>query len=158
MRRFRSTGNFRICSVTTAGRTIVLAKNWFLSLEKRKRRNTMKKLLLTVVALMMSGTVSFARPKTSRTYTGEIMDSTCAKMGNHDAGYKLTNTNTAKDCTVACSKTGAKFVLYNATRKVTYEIDDQDKARGFAGQKVKVIGAYDATDKTIHVEKIEASS
>jgi hypothetical protein len=118
----------------------------------------MKKLMLSVVALMMLGTVSFAGPKTRRTYTGEIMDATCAKMGNHDAGYKLTNTNTAKDCTVACVKGGAKFVLYNGTRKVTYELDDQDKSRDFAGQKVKVIGTYDAADKTIHVEKIEAGS
>jgi hypothetical protein len=118
----------------------------------------MRKLVLAVVALMMLGTVSFARPKTSRTYTGEIMDATCAKVGNHDAGYKLTNTSTPKDCTLACVKAGAKFVLHNATSKVTYELDNQDKARDFAGQKVKVIGTYDAADKTIHVEKIEAGS
>ena len=118
----------------------------------------MKKLVLTLVALMMLGTVSFARPKPSKTYTGEIMDATCAKMGNHDAGYKLTNTDTPKDCTQACVKGGAKFVLYNATRKLTYELDDQAKARDFAGQKVKVVGTYDAADKTIHVEKIEAGS
>jgi len=118
----------------------------------------MKKVLLTAVTLMICGTISFSRPKTSRTYTGAIMDATCAKMGNHDAGYKLTNTDTAKDCTVACVKGGAKFVLYNAARKATYELDDQDKARDFAGQKVKVIGTYHAADKTIHVEKIEAGS
>ncbi len=117
-----------------------------------------KKLVLTAVALIMLGTVSFARPKADRTYTGEIMDSNCAEMGNHDAGYKLTHTDTPKGCTLACVKAGAKFVLYNAPRKATYELDDQDKTRDFAGQKVKVIGSYDKADKTIHVESIEAGS
>lgn len=118
----------------------------------------MKKLVLIVMAVMMFGAISFARPKASNTYTGEIMDSTCAKMGNHDAGYKLTNTNTPKDCTLACVKGGAKFVLYNSAKKVTYELDDQEKPRDFAGQDVKVIGTFDAATKTIHVEKIEAGS
>lgn len=118
----------------------------------------MKKLVLTVVAVMMFGAISFARPKASNTYTGEIMDSTCAKMGNHDAGYKLTNTSTAKDCTLACVEGGAKLVLHNSARKVTYELDDQDKAKTFAGQNVKVIGTFDTATKTIHVEKIEAGS
>jgi hypothetical protein len=118
----------------------------------------MKKLTVIIAALLIVGTASLARPKTNRSFTGEIMDSTCAKMGNHDAGNKLTNTSTAKECTLACVKAGAKFVLHNTTRKVTYELDDQEKARDFAGQKVKVTGTYDTATKTIHVEKIEASS
>lgn len=118
----------------------------------------MNKIMLTVAALIVLGTSSFARPEASKTYTGEIMDATCAKMGNHDAGYKLTNTNTAKDCTLACVKAGSPFVLHNATRKITYELDDQEKAKDFAGQTVKIIGTYDEASKTIHVEKIEPSS
>jgi len=89
--------------------------------------------------LMIASTVSFGK-KADKTYTGEIMDSTCAKMGNHDAGYKLTGTNTPKDCTLACVKSGAKFVLYDASKKTTYELDDQDKAKDLAGQKVNVEG------------------
>jgi len=99
----------------------------------------MKKLGLMVVMLMIASTVSFGK-KADKTYTGEIMDSTCAKMGNHDAGYKLTGTNTPKDCTLACVKSGAKFVLYDASKKTTYELDDQDKAKDLAGQKVNVEG------------------
>jgi len=108
--------------------------------------------------LMIMGTISFARAKSRRTFAGEIMDSACAKMGNHDAGYKLTSTTTSKDCTLACVKAGSKFVLYNPTRKTTYQLDDQEKPKDFAGQKVRVVGTYDATTKTIHVEKIEAGS
>lgn len=118
----------------------------------------MKKLTLSLVALMFLGAISFARGKAARTFAGEIMDSACAKVGNHDAGYKMSNTSTPKDCTLACVKTGAKFVLYNSTNKIAYELDDQEKPKDFAGQKVKVIGTYTSATKTIHVEKVEAAS
>jgi len=121
-----------------------------------RRRTAMKKLGLTVVMLMIASTVSFGK-KADKTYTAEIMDSTCAKMGNHDAGYKLTSTNTPKDCTLACVKSGAKFVLYDASKKTTYELDDQDKAKDLAGQKVNVEGTLDSSTKTIHVDKIQAA-
>ena len=53
----------------------------------------MKKLALTVVAILTVVSLSFAAPK-AKTFTGEIMDSQCAMMGSHDtAGYKMTNTN-----------------------------------------------------------------
>lgn len=116
----------------------------------------MKKLELLVVMLMIATTISFGK-KADKTYTGEIMDSTCAKMSNHDAGYKLTGTNTPKDCTLACVKSGAKFVLYNAAKKTTLELDDQDKAKDLAGQNVKVEGTLDTATKTIHVDKIQAA-
>lgn len=116
----------------------------------------MKKLGLMVVILMIATTVSFGKTA-DKTYTGEIMDSTCAKMSNHDAGYKLTGTNTPKDCTLACVKSGAKFVLYDAAAKTAYELDDQDKAKDLAGQKVKVEGTLNHATKTIHVDKIESA-
>jgi negative regulator of replication initiation len=86
------------------------------------------------------------------------MDGACASMGNHDAGYKMSNTHTPKDCTLACVKGGSKFVLYNAASKTIYQLDNQQKPRNFAGQKVKVVGTYNTGTKTIHVEKIEAGS
>jgi len=116
----------------------------------------MKKLGLMVVMLMIATTVSFGK-KADKTYTGEIMDSQCAKMGNHDAGYKLTGTNTAKDCALACVKAGGKFVLYDAATKTVYELDDQNKAKELAGQKVKVEGTLNNSTKSIHVDKINAA-
>ncbi len=49
-------------------------------------------------------------------------------------------------------------MLYDATKKATYQLDDQEKPKDFAGQKVKVTGTYDRATKTIRVEKIEAAS
>ncbi len=118
----------------------------------------MNKLALLTSTLLILGTVSLARPKPANTHSGEIMDSACAKAGNHDAGYKMTSTNTAKDCTLACVKGGSTLVLYDAAAKSTYQLDDQSKAKEFAGQKVKITGPYNSTTKTIHVEKIQATS
>lgn len=117
----------------------------------------MKKLSLSVAVFMLSVGVLLAQAKVhARTFTGAIMDSQCASMGNHDAGYKMTGTTTPKDCTLACVKAGSQFVLYNAATKSTYKLDDQTKPKDFAGENVKVIGTYNRRTKTIHVEKIEA--
>ncbi len=53
---------------------------------------------------------------------------------------------------------GGKFVLYDSAKKATYQLDDQEKPKEFARQKVKVTGTYDKTTKTIHVENIEPAS
>lgn len=93
----------------------------------------------------------------NKSFTGEIMDSECAQVGSHDAAMKTNGTNNAKDCTWACVKAGAKFVLYDAANKTTYQLDDQSKAGEFAGQQVKVTGAYNASTQTIHVGTMEGS-
>ncbi len=116
----------------------------------------MKKLVLIAAMLLISATFSFGK-NADKTYTGEVMDSQCAKMGNHDAGYKRTGTTTPKDCAQACVKSGGKYVLYDSATKTAYELDDQDKAKDLAGQKVKVEGTLNHATKTIHVAKIEAA-
>jgi hypothetical protein len=57
-----------------------------------------------------------------------------------------------------CVKGGSKFVLADRYHKVIYRLDNtgQEKARDFAGQKVKVTGQV--TGKTIKVTAIEAAS
>jgi len=112
---------------------------------------------LIFVFLMVGTTLSFGA-KGQKAYTGEIMDSTCAKMGNHDAGYKMTGTNTPKDCTMACNKSGSALVLFNKATKSVYQLDNQDEAKALAGENVRVRGTLDQATKTIHVDKISAAS
>ena len=107
------------------------------------------------VTMLMFVSMSFAATKT---YTGEIMDSACAAMGSHEAMMKSHPNMTAKDCTLACVKNGAKFVLYNAATKTVYQLDDQKKPEQFAGAKVAVTGTLDDSTKTIHVTRIKAAS
>jgi hypothetical protein len=62
-----------------------------------------------------------------------------------------------KDCTLMCVKNG-KFVLADRDHKVVYQLDraGQEKAREFAGQKVKITGRI--TGKTIRVTTIETAT
>ena len=94
-----------------------------------------------------------------KTYTGEIMDSNCAKEGSHAMMLKKEgmgnmdpdSAQAKKMCTDNCvSKMGAKYVLYTPSKAV-YQLDDQTRPAQFAGQKVRVTGTLDATTKTIHV-------
>jgi len=126
----------------------------------------MKKLGLAVLAFLAIVSLSFAAPKLSRhkggkpkTFTGEIMDSQCAMMGSHEKMEKMKGMpDDSKMCTLKCVEMGGKFVLYDAATKTTYQLDDQEKPKEFAGQKVKVTGTYDKATKTLHVESIEAAS
>jgi formate hydrogenlyase subunit 6/NADH:ubiquinone oxidoreductase subunit I len=70
------------------------------------------------------------------------------------------NMGDAKACTLKCVEGGGQFILADRSRKVVYSLnkDAQEKAREFAGQKVKVTGHLDAKAKAIHVTKIEAAA
>jgi hypothetical protein len=110
----------------------------------------MKKITLSLAATLVLVGISFAAPKDA-TYTGEIMDSHCAMMGNHGG-------KDAKTCTLGCVKGGSSFVLYDASKKAVYQLDDQTKPQSFAGQHVKVVGTLDPATKTIHVTDIQAGA
>ena len=49
-------------------------------------------------------------------------------------------------------KAGGKCVL--KTSDMSYQLDDQKKAKQFVGQQVKVLGTLDASTSTIHVSDI----
>ncbi len=90
-----------------------------------------------------------ARTAAAKTVIGYISDSSCGLQ--HMAGMN------EKDCTLMCVKNG-KFVLADRDRKVVYQLDKvgQEKAKEFAGQKVKITGRV--TGKTIRVTAIEAAT
>ena len=52
------------------------------------------------------------------------------------------------------SKDGDNFVL-KVSDTTSYKLDDQDQAKQFEGQKVRVFGSLDNTSNMIHVQKIE---
>jgi len=124
----------------------------------------MKKLVIGLVGSLMLLTVAFAAPKDSA-YSGEIMDSQCAKNGSHDMmlkkegmGNMIGDPKAAMMCTTNCIKKGGKYVLFNAAKKTVYQLDDQQKPAEFAGQKVTVTGTLDKATKTVHVASIQAAS
>ena len=56
------------------------------------------------------------------------------------------------------AKADGKFVLKDTESKTTYVLDDQDKAKQFDGQEVKVSGSLDPQTKTIRVASISPGS
>ncbi|HEX5411734.1 MAG TPA: DUF5818 domain-containing protein [Terriglobia bacterium] len=99
-----------------------------------------------------------AAPATGgHSFSGEIMDDMCAGMGSHEGMLQGGKVKNAQECTRECVKMGAKYALYNAATKTTYQLDDQKKPSQFAGQKVTVTGSLDAATNTIHVENITAA-
>jgi hypothetical protein len=125
----------------------------------------MKKTAGTLLAIFVLISFSFAAPK-EQTFTGEIMDSQCAKMGSHEMmlkkegmGDKNPNDPMAKKmCTQNCVKMGGKYVLFDAAHKKVYQLDDQTKPEQFAGASVKVKGTLDESTQTIHVSDIQPGS
>ena len=113
----------------------------------------MKRLVIGLIAGLALGSVSYAAPQT---FTGEIMDSPCAMLGGHEKMEQ--KGESTKDCTIRCVGLGGKYVLFDAAKKMTYQIDDQKKAEKFAGAKVKVTGTFDEATKTIHASDIKPGS
>ena len=107
--------------------------------------------LSMISALATTVTAQKAKAKVSapKSVIGYISDSSCGLQ--HMAGMD------EKDCTLMCAKNG-KFVLADRDGKVVYQLDSvgQDKAREFAGQKVKITGRI--SGKTIRVTAIEAAT
>ena len=61
---------------------------------------------------------------------------------------------TSRNCTLYCIQyLGGDFVL--SSKNDVFRLDDQDKAKQFAGMKVKITGNMDAKTKMVHVETIE---
>ena len=93
----------------------------------------------------------------SQAFTGEIMDSLCAKDGTHDKMMDQMKSmgRDKATCTQKCIQLGAKYVLFDSAKKTVYTLDDQDKAAAFAGRKVQVKGTIDK--KKIKVASIDVA-
>jgi hypothetical protein len=117
----------------------------------------MKKLLVRLglgsLVLGIALTAPMSSPaqnsKAQRSFVGYISDSHCGLK--HMEGME-----SDKACVLMCVANG-KFVLADRDHKKVYQLDKvgQDKAREFAGQKVKITGRI--TGKTIRVTAIEAA-
>jgi lipopolysaccharide export system protein LptA len=64
----------------------------------------------------------------------------------------------AQTFTGKIAKSKGSYVLSDEANKVSYKLDDQDKAKQFEGKNVKVTGTLDASSNTIHVSDIQPAS
>ena len=107
-----------------------------------------------VVPILLLG-ASFGYTQT-RSFAGEIMDSQCAAMRTHSRMMAGVEAKDAKECTQKCVHMGGKYALYEPASQTAYQLDDQQKAAGFAGHKVSVKGTLNTGSRTIHVEQMNA--
>lgn len=91
----------------------------------------------------------------AKDFTGEIMDSNCAKNGSHAQMEKEHNMTSDSGCTKACVQAGAKYVLFMNGK--AYDLDDQTKPADFAGKRVKVTGKME-NGNSIKVENISPAT
>ncbi len=106
--------------------------------------------------------LAHAGDEKTRTFRGQIADTQCALnvhslTRSHAEMLKSKSTGgTPGSCATYCVRyLGGDYVL--ASKGEVYRLDDQEKARPHAGQMVKITGALDAKNKTIHVLEIEPS-
>jgi hypothetical protein len=120
----------------------------------------MNKVKVLAVGALVAIASTVASAQEAKTFYGEVSDSQCALnvhslTRSHQEMLKSKSMGgTATECALFCVKYhGGDFVL--SSKKDVYRLDDQNTARSFAGQKVKITGEMEADHKTIHVTKIE---
>ncbi len=103
---------------------------------------------MKTIILLTIATVSVLAAA-DRTITGTITDSMCGKS---HAAMKM---GSDAECTKACVKAGAKYVLSDGTK--TWALSDQKGPEAFAGKRVTVTGAVDEKNGVLQVTKIEVA-
>jgi Protein of unknown function (DUF5818) len=130
----------------------------------------MKKLItvMATMALAMAlSVVSFAQQDQStqpsaQQPTSDTQNAQQDPQGTQQPSSPAPDPSTSTQATPASSFTGAvvkaggKYVL--KTSEMNYQLDDQQKAKQFVGQHVKVNGTLDSNTSTIHVSDISPAS
>ncbi len=96
------------------------------------------------IVLAFGSVSAFAGAQMAKTHklTGWISDAKCG-ASNHDAA-----------CVKKCIDAGSKPVFVDSDKKV-WAIDNADSVSNFYGDHVKVVATVDATNNTIHVDKVK---
>ena len=112
---------------------------------------------VALLVLLAFTSISAAQDqRNSRSFTGQIMDIECAENGSHKSQMQKNGAANSRECTLACFRSGYKLVLYDQSTKTIYQLDDQQKAKQFAGENARVTGAFEDSTKTIYIDRIEA--
>src|ERR1700704_1599392 len=110
-----------------------------------------------IIAFALCLSATGADKEKPKTFTGEIADSQCSLnvhslTRSHEEMLKSKSMGgTSRNCTLYCIQyLGGDFVL--SSKNDVLRLDDQDKAKQFAGMKVKITGSVDPKTKLVHVE------
>lgn len=122
------------------------------------RRFVMKKLLLPLpLAAMLTFTAGIAAPGLQvRLQPPETQQPVATQQPT--AQQNDMQTQEAKAFNGTIMKEKGKLVLRDNIAKISYQLDDQEKAKQFEGKQVKVTGKLDLSSNLIHVDNIELAS
>lgn len=112
----------------------------------------MRQLMVVATMVLVGASGAFAA---DQTWTGKISDSKCgAKHMADEHGKRMT----ARECTEACVKNGAKYVF--ASKGKVYQIENQDDAdlTLHAGHTVKLTGEMKGDSITVSKIKMRKGS
>jgi hypothetical protein len=107
--------------------------------------------LATLVFALALSTVSFAQQQDQSAPQQQPSQS----QPSTDASSQASSSLQAQPITGTVVKEGDKYVLQSGG--MSFQLDDQDKAKKFEGQQVKVNGDLDKSTKTIRVSDIAAA-
>jgi hypothetical protein len=117
--------------------------------------------LLTLLLVVVSVGADKEKSEKTKTFRGEIADSQCSLnvhslTRSHEEMLKSKSMGgTSRNCTLYCIQyLGGDFVL--SSKNDVFRLDDQEKAKLFAGMKVKITGTQDPKTKAIHVITMDA--
>ncbi len=111
---------------------------------------------MTRLAVLAAGAVLFATPgfAAEQTLTGRISDSMC--RAHHELGGEQGNPDNEHDCTLACVKSGSKYVLVVGDKVFNIANQGEPALAENAGYTVKVTG--DVQGNTVTASKVELVS
>jgi hypothetical protein len=110
--------------------------------------------LFLVVALMAA--TCLVRPATVNGQQDK--QPTQQPSGSSSQPKAMNQTSDAQTFAGTVVKAGGKLALRDSVSKTTYELDDQERAKQFDGQQVKVSGTLAAQTKTIHVSSMSPTT
>jgi hypothetical protein len=119
-----------------------------------KRGKVTATAILLFVALAVFGRT--AQRAKVRTFRGQIWDSVCAARGTHRKVEKMYHLpEDTEQCLLTCiERLGGRYVLYIPRTGETYQLDNQQQPKRYAGQKVKVTGTYDRSTNMLYLQEI----
>lgn len=119
------------------------------------------KFSVLVTLLTLVATVLLIQPSMSAQQEPSSSSPTAQQTQQPDPASRPASMSQASDSqtfTGKVAKSGSKLVLQDSATKATYALDDQDTAKRFEGQAVKVTGTLDPKTNTIRVANIEPGS
>ena len=118
---------------------------------------TLPRITLALLVLSMALAVPMSGDAQKRSREKTVVKTVVGFISDNHCGLKhMDGMESEKACVLMCVANG-KFVLADRVHKKVYQLDKvgQDRAREFAGQRVKITGRI--TGRTIRVVTIEAA-